>query len=120
MRLLLAFLFSVVMQSLVVCTQDDGSITFAQKSSDKIEETKKTTSILAKKQVNNFVEIQSFQVSERIYQHVFNHSTLAKNAITNKAISFIVPLNSIKQIRNKLDFSYRYILKCLYPKYSFW
>lgn len=120
MRLLLTCLFLVVMQSFVVCTKEDGSITFAKKSVDKIEQTKKIAPILATKRANKLVQIQSFQSLERIHQHIFNHSSLAKNAVFNKNLLLIITFKPIQRIKNKVDFSYRYIFNCLYPKYTFW
>lgn len=120
MRLLLTCLFLVVMQSFVVCTKKDGSLTFASKSANKIEQTKKTAPILATKQANKLVQIQSYKALERIHQHISNHYSLAKNTIFTKNPLLIITSQPIERIRNKVDFSYQYIFNCLYPKYTFW
>lgn len=120
MRLLLTCLFLVVMQSFVVCTKEDGGLTFASKSVDAIEQTRKTTPILATKQANKLVQIQSFKALERIHQHISKHSSLAKNAILTKNNLLIITFKTIERIKNKVDFSYQYIFNCLYPKYTFW
>ena len=120
MRLLLTCLFLVVLQSFVVCTKEDGSITFAKKSVDKIEQTKKIAPILATKRANKLVQIQSFKALERIHQHISKHSSLAKNAILTKNNLLIITFKTIERIKNKVDFSYQYIFNCLYPKYTFW
>lgn len=120
MRLLLTFLFLVFMQSFVVCTKEDSSMAFVQKPVDKIDQAKKTAPIIATKEANKLIKIQSFQVLDRIHQPIFNHFSLAKNAIITKTTLFIITLNPIKRIRSKIDFSDQYILNCLYPKYTFW
>ena len=104
----------------MVCTKEDGSITFAQKSFDKLTQAKKIAPIFAAKQPNKIIEIQSFQIPELIHQQLCNYYFFSKIAINSKTITLILSVKSIKRIRSKVDYRYRYIFSCLYPKHTFW
>ncbi len=120
MRLLLTFVFLTVMQSFVVCTQVDGSITFAQKSINELVSSKEIVKIFSTNSTNKFNKIQSSHIFKRLHHQITDYKLSIKNVINTKAKTLAYSLKSVKRIGSKVDYSYQYIFNCLYPKYSFW
>lgn len=118
MRLLIAFLLLLCTQSFIASTKEVKSIAIGQKLVHHI--TKEKTTFISTKEVNKLFKIQSFQILERIHHKVSNYYSSGKVVIQNKASTVVLTIKSIKRIKNKTDYSYRYIFNCLYPKYTFW
>lgn len=119
MRLLLTFLLLACVQSFVVCTQKDGSITFAQKSISLIG-SENVAKVFTKNTANELIKIQSQPVFEQIHQFISDYKLFVKNTLFTKAEIVVSAIKSIQFTKDNIDFSDRYILNCLYPKHNFW
>lgn len=119
MRFLLTFLLLACVQSFVVCTQKDGSITFAQKSINLIS-SEKVAKIFSTNTANESVKIQPHTSFKQIHQFISEYKSFVKNTLYTKAAIIVSSIKSIQLIKNKIDFSDRYTFSCLYPKHNFW
>jgi hypothetical protein len=119
MRFLLTFLLLACVQSFVVCTQKDGSITFAQKSISLIG-SENIAKVFTANTTKELIKIQPHVVFEQIHQFISEYKSFVKNTLYTKAEIVVSPIKSIQFIKDKIDFSDRYTLNCLYPKHNFW
>lgn len=121
MRFLLTFLLLVCIQSFVVCTQKDGSITFVQKSIDESVNNKARAEIFSTNTALKFTKIHFHPAFKRVHQLVSKQQlSFVKDILATKITAIVFSVTSIKFIEHQIDFSYRYMLNCLYPKHSFW
>lgn len=119
MRFLLTFLLLACIQSFVVCTQKDGSITFAQKSV-KLIGSREEAKVFSTNTANELIKTQPQQVFKQAHQFISEYKSLVKNTVYTNAAIVLSPIKSIQFIKDNIDFSDRYILNCLYPKHNFW
>ena len=119
MRLLLTCLFLVVMQSFVVCTKEDGSITFAKKSINLIG-SENVAKVFTTETAKELIKIRPHVAFEQIHQFISEYKSFVKNTLYRKTEIVVSAIKSIQFIKNNIDFSDRYTLNCLYPKHNFW
>ena len=117
MRFLTTCLLLFCFQSFVVCTIEDGSVTFVQETIN--SKSVKLTKLDAKKLRAETVLTSSFDFVDIIQHHPFHQLTaiiVPLFSFADKKISF----KFIKYFDENTNHSYRFIFRCLYPKHTFW
>lgn len=118
MRFLITCLTLFCFQSFVVCTREDGAITFAQKTITAANYNKDSSILIAKKVITESVKQSTFEVVDRIYQNL-NH-VFVISFFNCKAYLIPTLLKSINFYSDNTNHSYLFIFSCLYPKHTFW
>jgi hypothetical protein len=121
MRLLLTFLLLVCIQSFVVCTKEDGTITIAQQTINKSPCKSEVSALISKKESNEFINYSNFDISSSIHQYTSHHINLPLKIINSKALAIYIRLQqTITFFKDPTNHSYQFIISCLYPKHTFW
>lgn len=119
MRFFLTFVLLACVQSFVVCTQKDGSITFAQKSI-KLIGSEEVAKVSTTNTASELIKTQLYPVFKQIHQFIPEYKSFVKNTLYIKATIIASVLKSIQFINNEIEFSDQYTFNCLYPKHNFW
>lgn len=120
MRFLITFALLLSFQSFVFCDQKDGTITDSQKINNSIALKSPAFFKLLKK---DRVAIDPSSVenpTDKMSAKVPRVQSLFLPSILGSEISIDFPL-CINQSPTKIvNYSYHFVLNCLYPKHSFW
>lgn len=116
MRFLTTCLLLFCFQSFVVCTVEDGSVTFVK------ENTRSKSS--------QVTLIAKTLTTETIVANVFERVDIIQHHVAHQRLSTIIPiflfadkkisLEAIKYFDELSNHSYSFIFRCLYPKHTFW
>ena len=117
MKFLTTCLLLFCFQSFVVCTVEDGSVTFVKENTS--SKSAQVTTLIAKNLSTETVISSVFECVDIIQHHVAHQrlSTIVPVFLfADKKISF----KFIKYFDENTNHSYRFIFRCLYPKHTFW
>lgn len=119
MRFFTTCLLLFCFQSFVVCTIEDGSVTFAQ---DFIVKAKysKDTKVVAKQAANQQIVFATFHLSDISHQQLNKHLSLFVKSLNSDKIIYFHCVNKITSLFKNYNHTYNFIFKCLYPKHNFW
>lgn len=116
MRFFTTCLLLFCFQSFVVCTVEDGSITFAQDFNLNSNQTK-LAKIVAKQSFVQHFAPASYQLTDLSNYQLSKHLPVFINFLIKDKLIFTKRLTNVFKNR---DHGYNFIFRCLYPKHTFW
>ena len=119
MRCFVTCLLLFCFQAFVVCTIEDGSVTFVQDFNFNPKQTK-VDKIVAEQAPNLHIVKAAYQLSDISHHQLNKHLSHVINSIENDKIVFTHWIKKITELSNSYNYSYNFIFKCLYPKHNFW
>jgi hypothetical protein len=112
MRFLIAFIFLFSLNFSFASAIENKTNPVIKKSSAKL-------GFSSKKEVNSLNE-PLFELVDRIHQSI-NHHVLSIATFVDSSITFSSILSpAIKVFKRTVNYSYRFIFNCLFPKHTFW
>lgn len=112
MRFLIAFIFLFSLNFPSANAIENKTNAVIKKSSTKFN-------FSSKKEVNSLNE-PLFELVDRIHQHIHHH-VLAIATFVDSSVTFnSVSTKTIKVFKRSVNYSYRFIFNCLFPKHTFW
>lgn len=117
MRFLTTCLLLFCFQSFVVCTIEDGSVTFVKENTS--SKSVQLTKLVAKNLSTETITSSVFECVDIIQHHVA-HQRLSTMVPVFLFADRNISLESIKYFDELSNHSYSFIFRCLYPKHTFW
>ena len=119
MRFFITCLLLFCFQSFVVCTVEDGSITFAQDFNLNSNQTKLAKIVAKQSFVKHFAQA-NYQLTDISNCQLSKHLSIFINFLNKDKLIFIKHLTRINKVFKNQNHNYSFIFKCLYPKHTFW
>lgn len=119
MRFFTTCLLLFCFQSFVVCTVEDGSITFAQDFNINSNQTK-LAKIGVKQSAVQYLVQANHQLKDISNYQLSKHLPVFINFLNKDRLIFTKRLSKITNFFKNQNHSYTFIFKCLYPKHNFW